>query len=263
MFVGGARGGSSGLSRRGPRGDDWRNLHTDFERQRAGHAGALVLWFVAVDGVAGAAVVDNIRTHPMWGHLFWFVQWRGDDWRDLCADFERRCAGALVLWFVAVAIVCVVVVDVDMRGKVSSVSANQSVRCRSSTTAASLWIDYLSTRQNRRREALRGPQQRRSQRDPDAMDIDAASISEGDKTGWRDRGGLSKTERKKRQQEGRCFLCGQQGHMRRACPKKKDEGGKQGNESNRTERARVVTTEQENEINQQGRNEQGIPVLQP
>ena len=117
--------------------------------------------------------------------------------------------------------------------------------------------DYLSTRQNRRREALRGPPQRRSQRDPDAMDVDATSISEGDRTGWRDRGGLSETEKKKWQQEGRCFLCGRQGHMRRACPKKKDDGGKQGNESNHTERARAVTTEQRDEINQQGRNEQG------
>jgi hypothetical protein len=34
----------------------------------------------------------------------------------LRAGFERRRAGALMLWFVAVAIVCVVVVDVDMRG---------------------------------------------------------------------------------------------------------------------------------------------------
>jgi hypothetical protein len=75
-----------------------------------------VLWFVAVDGVAGAAVVDNIRACPMWGCLFWFVQWRGDNWRDLHADFERRRVGALVLWFIAIAIVCVVVVNVDMRG---------------------------------------------------------------------------------------------------------------------------------------------------
>ena len=38
------------------RGDDRRDLGTDFERRREGHAGALVLWFVAVYDVAGAAV---------------------------------------------------------------------------------------------------------------------------------------------------------------------------------------------------------------
>jgi len=89
------------------------------------------------------------------------------------------------------------------------------------------------------------------------MDVDATSIGEEDKTGWRDRGGLNETEKRKRQQEGRCFLCGRQGHMRRACPKRKDEGKKRGGETNRAERARAVTTEQENEINQQRGNEQG------
>jgi hypothetical protein len=81
---------------------------------------------------------------------------------------------------------------------------------------------------------------------------------------------LKQTERKKQQQEGHCFLCRRQGHMCRACPKKKDEGGKRGSESNHAERVRMVTTEQENEINQQGRNEQGgsnapesLPVYDP
>jgi hypothetical protein len=38
-----------------------------------------MLWFIAVDGVAGAAVVDNIHARPILGRLFWFVQRRGDD----------------------------------------------------------------------------------------------------------------------------------------------------------------------------------------
>jgi len=58
------------------------------------------------------------------------------------------------------------------------------------------------------------------------MDVDAVAVGEGsDSPNWRERrGGLSETERKERQQEGRCFLCGRQGHMRRACPKR-GEGG--------------------------------------
>jgi len=45
--------------------------------------------------------------------------------------------------------------------------------------------------------------------------------------------------------------------MRRACPKKKDDGGKRGNESKRAERARAVTTEQRDEINQSEGSERG------
>ena len=69
----------------------------DFERRCVGHAGALVLWFVAVYDVAGAAVVGGVRAHPVWGQFFWFVQRKGNDWMDLHTDFKRRCAGALVL----------------------------------------------------------------------------------------------------------------------------------------------------------------------
>lgn len=61
------------------RGGNRRDSSIDFERWRAGHAGALMLWFIAVDGVAGAAVVDNIHARPILGRLFWFVQRRGDD----------------------------------------------------------------------------------------------------------------------------------------------------------------------------------------
>jgi len=37
-----------------------------------------------------------------WGRFLWLVQLRGGDRRDLRIDDERRRAGALVLWFVAV-----------------------------------------------------------------------------------------------------------------------------------------------------------------
>jgi len=32
-----------------------------------------------------------------WGQFFWFVRWRGDDWRDLLTDIARGDAGVLVL----------------------------------------------------------------------------------------------------------------------------------------------------------------------
>ena len=59
-------------------------------------------------------------------------------------------------------------------------------------------------------------------KDPNAMEIDAAIAGEGsDSPNWREhRGGLTEQERKKRQSEGRCFLCGRQGHMRRNCQKR-------------------------------------------
>jgi hypothetical protein len=52
--------------------------------------------------------------------------------------------------------------------------------------------DYLSTCEPPGR-----PTQRESQRDPDTMDVDTVAIGEGDRTGWRERGRLSKVERKK------------------------------------------------------------------
>ena len=66
-------------------------------------------------------------------------------------------------------------------------------------------------------------------KDPNAMEIDAAIIGEGsDSPNWRERrGGLTEQERKKRQSEGRCFLCGRQGHMRRNCQKRNNGKGKE------------------------------------
>ena len=50
------------------------------------------------------------------------------------------------------------------------------------------------------------------------MEVDAASVGEGSRTGWREKnGGLSKAERRKRQTEGRC---GRQGHLRKDHPVK-------------------------------------------
>jgi hypothetical protein len=48
-----------------------------------------------------------------WGQFFWFVQARSDKRWDITTDIERRgvgCAGALVLWFVAAAIVNIAIV---------------------------------------------------------------------------------------------------------------------------------------------------------
>ena len=59
--------------------------------------GALVLWFVAVHEVTNAAVVDGVRTRPMWGRFFWYV-WMGcGARRDITTDVKRRQARALVL----------------------------------------------------------------------------------------------------------------------------------------------------------------------
>ena len=44
-------------------------------------------------GIGGGELVRRTR----WGRFLWFVRRRGDDRRDLLRDFERRCAGALVL----------------------------------------------------------------------------------------------------------------------------------------------------------------------
>ena len=57
------------------------------------------------------------------------------------------------------------------------------------------------------------------------MEVDAAMVGKGvDGPNWQDRSGkrISEEERKKQQQEGQCFLCGRQGHMRRTCPKQRN-----------------------------------------
>ena len=66
-------------------------------------------------------------------------------------------------------------------------------------------------------------------KDPNAMEIDAAVVGEGsDSPNWRERhGSLTEQEKKKRQTEGRCFLCGRQGHMRRNCQRRNDGKGKE------------------------------------
>ena len=61
------------------------------------------------------------------------------------------------------------------------------------------------------------------------MDVDAAILGNGARNGTRKRfGEISEAERRKRSAEGRCFGCGRQGHLKRACPdrvrgKKKEE----------------------------------------
>lgn len=54
---------------------------------------------------------------------------------------------------------------------------------------------------------------------PDAARTGVLIVGEGDRKWWRERaGGMSDAERKKRQAEGRCFLCGRQGHLKKGCP---------------------------------------------
>ena len=77
------------------------------------------------------------------------------------------------------------------------------------------------------------------------MEVDAAIIGKGaESTNWRDRPGkkiMNDEEQKKRRQEGRCFQCGRQGHMRRNCPRKGENG--QRKFGPRKENARVTMTE--------------------
>jgi hypothetical protein len=93
-------------------------------------AGTLVLWFIAVaigaavsakvviifvcgtgeiggDGLRGLHLLDD------WGWFSWSVQARSDERWDFASDVEGRgvgCAKALMLWFIAVAIVDIAVV---------------------------------------------------------------------------------------------------------------------------------------------------------
>ena len=79
---------------------------------------------------------------------------------------------------------------------------------------------------------------RRWQCDPDAMDVDAAIMGVDTKKGD---GKLSEGEKKKRQAEGRCFTCGRQGHMSRACPKKRE------SEKAKSARRAEITSQQNEE----------------
>ena len=65
-----------------------------------------------------------------------------------------------------------------------------------------------------------------SRRDPNAMDVDAAITNTVETRKPNER--LSEDEKKKRKAEGRCFTCGKQGHISRACPKRKEGGKAQG-----------------------------------
>jgi len=50
--------------------------------------------------------------------------------------------------------------------------------------------DILSTRQNQRRKPFGRPTDQQSQRDPDAMDVDVATVGKGtDHANWCKRGG--------------------------------------------------------------------------
>jgi hypothetical protein len=115
--------------------------------------------------------------------------------------------------------------------------------------------DHLSTRENRRREPFRGPPRRQSQRDPDAMDVDMITIGRTETSSNQDQRGkgpaLSKEERQKRFAEGRCFGCGKQGHLSKACLTKKSGGTGRGRRSGNNERRTHVINAQTEEQNSQ------------
>jgi len=69
--------------------------------------------------------------------------------------------------------------------------------------------EHPMARRDRLKEALRRPPQRQTQRDPDAMGVDATILGDGSRNGTREGfGGISEAER-------RCFGCGRQGHLKR------------------------------------------------
>jgi hypothetical protein len=67
------------------------------------------------------------------------------------------------------------------------------------------------------------------------MDVDMAHIDAA----------LTTEEQQKRKKEGRCYYCNRQGHMKRECPKLKDEG--KGKETPFKAKARVAKIEEEKE----------------
>jgi hypothetical protein len=93
--------------------------------------------------------------------------------------------------------------------------------------------EFLSIQMNRRREPLGNPPTRQPRRGPDAIDTGVLTVGDGGRTGWRERG-LSESERKKRQIEGRCFFCNRQGHFCKDCLSWNEDGGN-GRSQRRTE----------------------------
>jgi hypothetical protein len=112
-----------------------------------------------------------------------------------------------------------------------------------------LWVEIQASlghrtpygRQQRWQQVL-GPK-KQPRRDPNAMDVDGAKIST-----------LTVEERKRLQQEGRCFGCKKQGHLSRNCPDRKkleitkgqNEGIKAGNRQGMV--ARVTETKKGGDV---------------
>ena len=99
------------------------------------------------------------------------------------------------------------------------------------------------------------------------MDVDVASFGgkEEGGGGTRNYGNLSKEERQKRFSEGRCFLCGHQGHQKKNCSNKgggSSSGGRTGPRK-KEERAQVIDAktegqnDQDNEQREKGDNAPG------
>jgi Zinc knuckle len=76
--------------------------------------------------------------------------------------------------------------------------------------------------------------QKKPQKDPDAMDVDVARTSNPRQTRR-----LTEEERTKLLKEGRCFRCGKQGHISKACP---DKGKQQASNNPPREKGKARTT---------------------
>ena len=104
--------------------------------------------------------------------------------------------------------------------------------------------EHPMAKRDRFQNTLRGPPRRQPQRDPDAMDVDAAIIGNDTRNGPHERFKVNDAEQRKCMAEGRCFGCGCQGHMKRHCPNR----GKR-----QEENVQAATTDYEDE--KQGQND--------
>jgi len=107
-------------------------------------------------------------------------------------------------------------------------------------------------RDNRQKHYNLWPSGNKPQRDPDAMEVDVAKTEGKQKFQGKC---LTKEERKKYFEEGRCFWCGKQGHIGRNFPDKKrfgEQNKKKDKSKVREAKIKEVTQEDEESNNQEG-----------